>query len=96
MANLFDISGKVALVTGGSRGIGLMIARGYVEAGVRTYVSSRKADVCEEVAAELSQVGECHALPADCSTEDGCRGLADDLAEREPMLHVLVNNAGAT
>jgi NAD(P)-dependent dehydrogenase (short-subunit alcohol dehydrogenase family) len=96
MANLFDISGKVALVTGGSRGIGLMIARGFVEAGVRTYVSSRKADVCEEVAAELSQMGECHALPADCSTEDGCRGLAEDLAEREPMLHVLVNHAGAT
>jgi NAD(P)-dependent dehydrogenase (short-subunit alcohol dehydrogenase family) len=96
MAGLFDISGKVALVTGGSRGIGLMIARGYVEAGVRTYISSRKADVCEEVAAELSQVGECVALPADCSTEDGCRGLAAALAEREQALHILVNNAGAT
>jgi NAD(P)-dependent dehydrogenase (short-subunit alcohol dehydrogenase family) len=93
---LFDISGKVALVTGGSRGIGLMIARGFVEAGVRTYVSSRKAEVCEKVAADLSQVGECYALPADCSTEEGCRGLADDLGHREPALHILVNNAGAT
>lgn len=93
---LFDVSGKVALITGGSRGIGLMIARGYVEAGVRTYISSRKADVCEEVAAELSQLGTCIALPADCSTEDGCRGLADALAEREQQLHILVNNAGAT
>jgi NAD(P)-dependent dehydrogenase (short-subunit alcohol dehydrogenase family) len=93
---LFDISGKVALVTGGSRGIGLMIARGFVEAGVRTYVSSRKAEVCEKVAADLSQMGECYALPADCSTEDGCQGLADDLTEREPAVHILVNNAGAT
>ena len=93
---LFDLRGKTALVTGGSRGIGLMIARGYVESGVRTYVSSRKADVCEKVAAELSQVGECYALPADVSTEDGCRGLATALTEREPALHILVNNAGAT
>jgi NAD(P)-dependent dehydrogenase (short-subunit alcohol dehydrogenase family) len=93
---LFDISGKVALVTGGSRGIGLMIARGFVEAGVRTYVSSRNAEVCEKVAADLSQVGECYALPADCSTEEGCRGLADALGERESALHILVNNAGAT
>lgn len=96
MSGLFDISGKVALVTGGSRGIGLMIARGYVEAGVRTYISSRKADVCDEVAAQLSEVGECISLPADLSTEEGCRGLAAALAEREPALHILVNNAGAT
>jgi len=93
---LFDVRGKVALVTGGSRGIGRMIAEGFVAAGVRTYISSRKAEVCEEVAAELSKVGECVALPADCATEDGCRGLAAALAQREPALHVLVNNAGAT
>lgn len=93
---IFDISGKVALVTGGSRGIGLMIARGFVEAGVTTYISSRKADVCDEVAAELSKVGTCVSLPADCATEAGCQGLAAAFAEREPALHILVNNAGAT
>jgi NAD(P)-dependent dehydrogenase (short-subunit alcohol dehydrogenase family) len=94
--DLFDISGKVAVVTGGTRGIGLMIARGFVEAGVKVYVSSRKADVGDEVAAELSKVGECVSLPADCSTEAGCRGLAEAVAEREPAVHILVNNAGAT
>jgi NAD(P)-dependent dehydrogenase (short-subunit alcohol dehydrogenase family) len=94
--DLFDISGKTALVTGGSRGIGLMIARGYAEAGVRVYISSRKADACDEAVAELNKVGEAYALPADLSTEDGCRGLADALAARESSLHILVNNAGAT
>jgi len=92
--HLFDVSGKVALVTGGSRGIGLMIARGLVANGVRTYVSSRKAETCLAVAAELSQEGECIGLPADVSTEAECRRLAAELAEREPALHVLVNNAG--
>src|SRR5687768_650651 len=94
--DLFSIEGKTALVTGGSRGIGLMIARGFVEAGARVYISSRKAEVCEEVAAELSTVGECVALPANLSTEAGCRGLADEVASREDRLSILVNNAGAT
>lgn len=96
MTDLFSIAGKTALVTGGSRGIGLMIARGYVEAGAKVYISSRKADVCDEVAAELSKVGECVAIPANLSTEDGCRGLAEAIAERESRLDILVNNAGAT
>ena len=95
MRDLFAIQDKVALVTGGSRGIGLMIARGYVEAGARVYISARKADVCERTAAELAQHGTCVSLPADCSTEAGARGLAEALAAREPALHVLVNNAGA-
>jgi NAD(P)-dependent dehydrogenase (short-subunit alcohol dehydrogenase family) len=96
MANdLFSIDGKVALVTGGSRGIGLMIARGFVQAGARVYVSSRKAEVCERVAGELSREGTCVSLPADLATEAGCRGLAQALSAREPALHVLVNNAGA-
>jgi NAD(P)-dependent dehydrogenase (short-subunit alcohol dehydrogenase family) len=95
MGDLFSIEGKTALVTGGSRGIGLMIARGFVEAGARVYVSSRKAEICEQVALELSGAGECIALPADCSSEDGCRAWAAAIAEREPALHILVNNAGA-
>lgn len=93
--DLFSIRDKVALVTGGSRGIGLMIAHGYVEAGARVYISSRKADVCDAVAAELSKAGQCFSLPADVSTEAGCRALAEAFASREDRLHVLVNNAGA-
>ncbi len=96
MTDLFSLTGKVALVTGGSRGIGLMIARGYVEAGVRVYISSRKAEVCEEIAAELSTIGFCVALPADLSTEAECQRLAAELAAREDHLDILVNNAGAT
>jgi NAD(P)-dependent dehydrogenase (short-subunit alcohol dehydrogenase family) len=96
MTDLFSIAGKTALVTGGSRGIGLMIARGFVEAGAKVYISSRKAEVCEQVAAELSEVGECIALPADLSTEAECRRLAEEIAARETSLDVLVNNAGAT
>jgi NAD(P)-dependent dehydrogenase (short-subunit alcohol dehydrogenase family) len=93
--NLFSIEGKVALVTGGSRGIGLMVARGFVEHGARVYVASRKAEDCEKVAAELSAYGECHALAADLGTQAGAKDLAARLAEREGALHVLVNNAGA-
>src|SRR5262245_42135999 len=93
MGTLFDIAGKTALVTGGSRGIGLMIARGFVEAGAKVYVSSRKADACEKTAKELGP--QCIPMPADLSTEAGARGLADAIAAREGALHVLVNNAGA-
>ena len=97
ISDLFSISGKTALVTGGSRGIGLMIARGFVESGATVYISSRKADVCEQVAAELSQSGTCIALPADLSTEDECRRLAGEVTERTGgRLDILVNNAGAT
>jgi NAD(P)-dependent dehydrogenase (short-subunit alcohol dehydrogenase family) len=95
MKDLFSIAGKVALVTGGSRGIGLMIARGFVEAGARVYVSSRKAEACDRVAAELSKQGTCVALPADLSREAEARRLAEALGAREQALHVLVNNAGA-
>src|SRR3989449_5680586 len=95
MQNLFSIAGKTALVTGGSRGIGLMIARGFVEAGAKVYISSRKAEVCDRVAAELSRHGACVSLPADVGTEAGARKLAETVAAREPALHILVNNAGA-
>ncbi len=96
MTGLFSVAEKVTLVTGGSRGIGLMIAAGFVEAGANVYISSRKAEVCEQVAAELSAVGRCTPLPADLSSEDGCRQLAEELARRVDRLDVLVNNAGAT
>jgi NAD(P)-dependent dehydrogenase (short-subunit alcohol dehydrogenase family) len=95
LKSLFSIEGKTALVTGGSRGIGLMIARGYVEAGARVYVSSRKQQVCDEVAAELSKIGTCISLPADLGSQQGCDRVAQELAERESELHILVNNAGA-
>jgi NAD(P)-dependent dehydrogenase (short-subunit alcohol dehydrogenase family) len=95
LSNLFSIEGKTAVVTGGSRGIGLMIAHGMVEAGANVYISSRKKDVCDEVAAELSKVGRCTSIPADLGTEEGCRFLADEVAKREDRLHILVNNAGA-
>ena len=93
--DLFSIQGKTALVTGGSRGIGLMIARGYLEAGAKVYISSRKKVVCDETASKLSEIGECISIPADISTTDGCKQLAGELASREPALHILVNNAGA-
>jgi NAD(P)-dependent dehydrogenase (short-subunit alcohol dehydrogenase family) len=95
LEDLFTLKGKVALVTGGSRGIGLMIARGYIAAGAKVYISSRKADVCDSVAAELSKEGECVSIPADLSTEEGARGLSEAIAARESALHVLVNNAAA-
>jgi NAD(P)-dependent dehydrogenase (short-subunit alcohol dehydrogenase family) len=68
MTDLFSVRGKTVLVTGGSRGIGLMIARGFVEAGARVYVSSRKKEACEETVAELSRAGDCRSLPAYLST----------------------------
>jgi NAD(P)-dependent dehydrogenase (short-subunit alcohol dehydrogenase family) len=95
MDGLFSVEGKVAVVTGGSRGIGLMIARGLVEAGARVYISARKADACDAAAKELSASGECISVPADLSTDEGCRHLADEVGKREERLHVLVNNAGA-
>ena len=96
MSELFSIEGKVAVVTGGSRGIGLMIARGFVEAGARVIISSRKGGACAEAVAELSKLGECRAAPADLSTEAGCAGLAAAVANGESRLDILVNNAGAT
>lgn len=95
MKNLFSVEGKVALVTGGSRGIGYMIARGYVENGVKTYISARKAEACDAAAKELSKLGTCIALPADVGRVDEIKRLVQELAKREPKLHILVNNAGA-
>ncbi|SBT37221.1 glucose 1-dehydrogenase [Micromonospora auratinigra] len=97
MTDLFSVEGKTVLVTGGSRGIGLMIAQGFVRAGAKVIISSRKADVCESVAKELSAEGTCEAIPADLSHDEGASGLAAAVRERTgDRLDVLVNNAGAT
>jgi len=96
MKNLFDILGKVALVTGGSRGIGEMIAEGFVANGVKTYISSRKAEACDATAARLSQQGECISIPADLSTREGIEALVGEIKANEAQLDILVNNAGAT
>jgi NAD(P)-dependent dehydrogenase (short-subunit alcohol dehydrogenase family) len=95
VVDLFSVTGKSVLVTGGSRGIGLMIARGFVEAGAKVYISSRKADVCDRVASDLSRAGTCISLPADLSASAGVKQLAGEIGRREPALNVLVNNAGA-
>jgi len=95
MNNLFSLEGRVALVTGGSRGIGRMIAAGFLAQGARVYISSRKAQACEDTARELSATGTCIPLPADVSTVEGAHGLAAALTAREPALDILVNNAGA-
>jgi NAD(P)-dependent dehydrogenase (short-subunit alcohol dehydrogenase family) len=96
MSDLFDISGKTALVTGGSRGIGLMIANGLVRAGARVIVSSRKVDDIEAAGEQLAALGDCHAIPGDISTAQGAQALAAAVRERFPSLDILVNNAGAT
>ena len=93
--DLFSLKGRVALVTGGSRGIGKMIAAGFVASGAKVYISSRKADVCDATAKELSAHGECISLPQDVSTVAGCDALAAAFAKRESKLDILVNNAGA-
>jgi NAD(P)-dependent dehydrogenase (short-subunit alcohol dehydrogenase family) len=91
-----ELSGKVALVTGGSRGLGEFMAEALVRAGARVYVSSRKAEACEAVASDLSRYGECLSLPFDLASLEAVQDLAQAISAREPALHVLVNNAGAT
>jgi NAD(P)-dependent dehydrogenase (short-subunit alcohol dehydrogenase family) len=94
--DLFSLEGRVALVTGGSRGIGKMIAAGYIAQGAKVYISSRKPSACDETAAELSAGGgACISLPQDVSTVEGCKALAARFAEHESKLDILVNNAGA-
>ena len=96
MNDLFSLQGRVALVTGGSRGIGKMIAKGFIAQGARVYISSRKADVCEATAKELSQGGgKCIALPVDVSTNEGIAALVAAYGRHESKLDILVNNAGA-
>ncbi len=96
MKNLFDVSGKVAVVTGGSTGIGRMIAQGFVENGVKTYITARKQPALDEAAAEMSEFGECIAIQSDLSTMDGLNSFADAVLAKEDKIDILINNAGAT
>lgn len=95
MKDLFSLSGRVALVTGGSRGIGRMIATGLLHHGAKVYITARKAAQCDAAAGELSAIGPCISLPADVSSVAGARQLAEEIMGKEPALHILVNNAGA-
>ena len=95
-SSLFSLSGKVALVTGGSSGIGTMIAEGLLGAGARVYIASRKKDVCDRVAGELSSIGPCVPLAADVATAEGRSSLVEAISSKEDALHVLVNNAGTS
>jgi NAD(P)-dependent dehydrogenase (short-subunit alcohol dehydrogenase family) len=94
--DLFSIEGKTAVVTGGSRGIGLMIARGFLEAGVaRVYITARKAEQLEATDDELNKIGPCVSVVADLATQEGLDHFSNEVSSREPALHILVNNAGA-
>jgi NAD(P)-dependent dehydrogenase (short-subunit alcohol dehydrogenase family) len=97
MSRPFDLSGKVALVTGGAQGLGRMIAEGLLNAGATVVFTSRKADVCEAAAAQMSPLGTCIPLAADLSTPDAAVDLANRYrAAAGEKLHILVNNAGKT
>ena len=93
---LFDVSGKTVVVTGGTRGIGRMIAGGFVVAGADVVIASRKADAVDAAVRELSAYGSCSGLSADLSTEEGARVFAEAVTADHDRVHVLVNNAGAT
>jgi len=96
MTDMFRLDGKVAVVTGGGRGIGVMMARGLLQAGATVYLSSRKKAELDAAVAELSAHGPAQAIAADLGTIDGVQALAADLADREDAIHALFNNAGAT
>ena len=95
MNDLFSLKGRTALITGGSRGIGRMIAAGFLAQGARVYISARKAMACDQTAIELSKQGFCVSLPGDVATVEGAKALAAEFAAREDKLDILVNNAGA-
>jgi len=94
-SELFSLKGRTALITGGSRGIGRMIAAGFIAQGARVYISARKTAACDATAAELAQGGHCVSLPADVSSVEGAKALAAAYGQHEGSLDILVNNAGA-
>ncbi|MCX2981121.1 SDR family oxidoreductase [Halieaceae bacterium IMCC14734] len=96
MKDLFSVAGKVAVVTGGSTGIGATIARGLVENGAKTYITARKVEQLEATAKELSAFGECIAIPSNLGTLEGVLDFAAAINALEPKLDILINNAGAT
>lgn len=96
MQDLFSLTGKTAVVTGGSRGIGAMIARGLVGSGVKTYITARREEELRATEESLGEMGECIAIPADLSDEQGLKQFAGEIREREKALHILFNNAGAS
>jgi NAD(P)-dependent dehydrogenase (short-subunit alcohol dehydrogenase family) len=95
MENLFSLNGRVALVTGGSRGIGRMIAEGFLRSGAKVYISARKAEQCQRTAKELSALGSCTGLPVDASGAEGAKKMASAYLAHEKKIDILVNNAGA-
>ena len=95
MSTLFNLEGRCALITGGSRGIGRMIAEGFVHLGVRVYITARKAEECDAAAAEMSQQGTCVSIPGDISTPEGLNEVVTRFREHESSVDILVNNAGA-
>ena len=95
MKDLFSLEGRTAVVTGGSRGIGRMIAEGFLEQGAKVYITARKAPACDQAAEEMSSIGTCVSIPHDLSTVAGCESFAQEYSRRESTLDILVNNAGA-
>lgn len=95
MQDAFSLTGRTALVTGGTRGIGRMIAQGFLEQGAKVYISGRKQAEADAAAADLAGFGECHAIAVNASGADGARSLADAYLARESSLDILVHNAGA-
>jgi len=94
LTSLFSLKGKVALVTGGSRGIGKMMAQGLLEAGAKVFITARKAEACNQAAAELSRFGPCISIPGDIATPESRQQLKSKISETEDRLHILINNAG--
>ncbi len=96
MKNLFDVAGKVAVITGGSRGIGAMMAQGLIENGAKVYITARKEVELKAAEEALGKLGECIAIRSDLSSHEGVVAFADEIKKREGKIDILINNAGAS